>query len=98
MTQVTIDLYSFSELSKDAQQKAISEHQNFLADMSLSEGENYADKDDDEIIEDIEMSEYLFFQDGELVHCTTYTGNHPKSGTTEFHFHGRTYDITSQPA
>lgn len=98
MTQVTINLYSFSELSKEAQRKAVREHQEFMANVSLSDGDNYADMSDEELIENIELNEYIFFQDGILAHCTTYTGKHPQSGTTEFHFHGKTYDITQQPA
>lgn len=90
MKQVIINLYSFSELSKEGQRKAIDEHQEFLAGLSLAENENYADRSDEEITEDIEANEYLFFQDGSLAHCTTYTGKHQKSGITEFHFKGNT--------
>lgn len=94
MTQVTINLYSFSELSKEAQQKAMESHAEFL----ITTDENANDYTENDVIENIEANEYVFFQDGRLAHCTTYTGKHPKSGTTEFHFHGTTYDITKQPA
>lgn len=102
MKQVTINLYSFSELSKDAQQKAINEHKDFL----LSIGEEFENEDgemvteypedyeDSYVIENIEVNEYVYFEDGKLASCTTYTGKHPKSGISELNFHGRIYDIT----
>lgn len=93
MRTIRIKLYKFGELTEAAKKKAIHEHQEFLADISLSNGENYADLEDSEIIDEIEANEYCFFEDGELAHCTTYTGEHPKSGKTEFHFHGRNYSI-----
>ena len=97
MTQVKISLYSFAELSDKAKQRAINEHMNFL----LSEGyqeENEAgefvtvyrnEMEEDEVIENIELNEYLFFEDGKLAHCVTYTGGHEKAGTTELFFHGQ---------
>lgn len=102
MKNVTIQLYSFNELSQQAKEKAIMEHRMFLESMPVSveneEGElvdEYEQYDDDAaVIDNIEANEYLFFQDGSLAHCTTYTGKHEKAGITEFHFHGITYDIT----
>lgn len=103
MKQVTINLYSFSELSKEAQQKAIYEHKEFLLQLG-EESENedgemiteYPDDyEDDCVIENIEANEYIYFEDGQLASCTTYTGEHEKSGITELKFHGRIYDITN---
>lgn len=102
MKQVTINLYQFSELNKDAQQKAINEHKIFLLQLG-EESENEdgemiteypEDYEDDYVIENIEANDYIFFEDGELASCTTYTGGHPKSGITELKFAGRIYDIT----
>lgn len=93
MTQVLINLYSFSELSKEGQMKAINDRRDFMETFSEWENENESFADE-YVQESIEMNEYIFFQDGTLAHCTTYTDKHPKTGTTEFHFHGHTYDIT----
>jgi hypothetical protein len=92
MKQVTISLYSFSELSKEAKERAILEHKKFL--------ESIRTKDDPPkfsrayVIEDIEIHEYIFFADGELASCTTYV-NGPKKDITEFKFHGQIIDITN---
>jgi hypothetical protein len=57
--------------------------------------EEYEYQSSEEAIkETIEANDYIFFEDGKLTSCTTYTGKHPKSGTTELKFHGRIYDIT----
>lgn len=93
MKQVTITLYSFSELSKEAQAKAILLHAEFM-ESTRHEWEESDEFTADYVQENIEMNEYLFFEDGELSHCTTYTGNHPKSGKTEFHFHGHTFELS----
>lgn len=45
------------------------------------------------IKETIDANDYLFFDDGTLAHCTTYVGKHPKAGITEFHYHGKTYEV-----
>lgn len=88
MRTVRIKLYLFNELGADAKKKAISEHREFLHET----GDGWRSTKD--VIENMEINEYYFFEDGELAHCTTYTDNHKKSGTTEFHFHGRDYNIT----
>jgi len=105
MKQVLINLYSFNELSKKAQQKAIYSHAEFMATMPVMV-ENEAgemeeifeefgsDFEDEQVIDNIEANDYLFFEDGKLAHCTTYTGGHHKAGITELHFHGKTIDIT----
>jgi hypothetical protein len=101
MKQVTINLYSFSELDKDAKQTAISDHNNFMRDTPISiENEHgelieeYIEPEKSEIIENIEINDYLFYKSGKLSYCTTYTGKHEKSGTTEFHLGGETYTIS----
>lgn len=102
MKQVLINLYSFSELDKKAQQRAIYEHAEFMASIPMQieneDGEMIEEYDENleesDVIENIEANEYIFFEDGELAHCVTYTGGHPKTGTTELNFHGRIYDIT----
>lgn len=100
MKTATINLYSFNELNKDAQEKALIDHASFLSSIPIKvENENgelvdeYMDYEREDVIENIEINEYLFFFDGELADCITYTGEHPKSGVTEFHFHGTTQII-----
>jgi hypothetical protein len=100
MKNATINLYQFNELSNEAKEKAISQHEDFLLSIG-QECENeqgemetlYSDTiERSEVIESIEMNEYYFFIDGELAHCTTYTGGE-KTGTTEFIFKGTTQTI-----
>lgn len=91
MKTVTINLYSFSELSKEAKEKVILEHARFL--IEVAETEEEATFDDDYVVDNIQANDYLFYNDGELAHCTTYTGKHPKAGITEFHFHGNDFTI-----
>ena len=90
MKTVSINLYHFAELSKRAKQKAIEDHAIFLNEVD-PQGRNFTKK---ETIEAIEMNGYWFFEDGDMAHCTEYTGMNPLSGKEEFHFHGHTYDIT----
>lgn len=101
MKQVTINLYSFSELSKEAKKTAIQEHWTFLNSVPVEQEtetgemkEIYEDYKEKDVIENILINEYIYFANGELANCTTYTGKHPKTGTTEFKFHGIVYDIT----
>jgi hypothetical protein len=93
MKQVTINLYSFAELDKTAANIAISNHQDFLNTLEPLEGEDKEPTSREYARENIKINEYLFFQDGTLAHCTTYTGKHGKSGKTEFHFHGSTIEL-----
>lgn len=97
---VTIDLFSFNELNKEAQQVAISEHESFLNPMLLEyeneEGEmisEYIEYTEAEVIESIEVNEYLFFSNGKLAQTCTFTGAHPRAGETEFIFLGKSYII-----
>lgn len=98
MLQTTINLYSFRDLSKDVQQLVIAEHKYFLESMPVSiEDENgnlvdeFEEYTDEDTIEAIEINGYLYFKDGTLTSCTTYTGGHAKEGITEFRLHGDTY-------
>jgi translation elongation factor EF-Ts len=101
MKQVTINLYSFNELSKEAKERAINEHLEFM-DSLPEESENedgemveeYVEHSEEDAIESIDVNQYLFFEDGEMAHILTYVGGHKRAGTTEFFFHGKTYDIT----
>ena len=103
MKQATINLYSFSELNKEAKRKAIDKHLSFLLSQPVEmendngdmEDQYYEEDDftDDDVIENIEGNEYLFYSNGQLAHCTTYVGKHEKAGTTEFHLQGETFKV-----
>jgi hypothetical protein len=87
MKNVSINLYEFGELNSDARVRAINEQTIFLNSIDR-EGRTF---EDSVAIESIEANEYLFFIDGTMAHCTTYTGKHEKAGTTEFHLHGANF-------
>jgi hypothetical protein len=102
MLHTTINLYSFRDLSKDVQTNVINEHRDFLESLPVSiedEDGNLVDEfeqyTDDDVIEAIEANQYLYFKNGKLTSCTTYTGKHEKAGITEFRLHGDTYNITN---
>ena len=101
MKTVTINLYDFADLSQGAKDKAIQDHREFLESLP-EECENEAgeleqyyrmDYSNEEIIENIEANEYIYFANGDMAACTTYTGEHPKAGTTELKFKGETYTL-----
>lgn len=89
MKHVTINLYSLNELSELAQAKAITDHSIFLNELD-AQGRDF---DRDETIESIESNDYLFYIDGTIAYCTTYTGKHSKTGTTDFKLNGETYPV-----
>jgi hypothetical protein len=98
MKTIKINLYTFEELNNKAKERAIENHYNFL--LSLSNDLDIDDEDynnisytEEEVIENIIANEYIFFSDGSLTNCTTYTGKHPKAGITEMDFKGITYTI-----
>lgn len=103
MKKVTIDLFSISELDKEAKRKAIEEHKAFLI-------ESYQDGDYDEsfnmtrskyakqltkseIIENIEINGYLYFSDGSMARTVKYCGKHERAGEHVFIFKNVEYNI-----
>lgn len=65
-----------------------------LEDYRILRNKNYEYLTSEGVIkETIEANEYLFFANGKLANCTTYTGQHEKAGTTELNFHGEIYDL-----
>lgn len=103
MKTIEIKLYSFSELDKEAQEKALIAHANFLISTPVSvkneDGEledEYQDEySREDVIESITVNDYLFYNDGEMASVTHYTGNHDRAGQTEFHFHGQNFLLHS---
>ena len=80
MKTVTINLYSFDELSNKAKQVAIEEHNDFLRS---EEEESYTRE---EVEESILINEYYFYSNGQFATTVSYTGKHEKSGETYFLF------------
>lgn len=95
MVTVNINLYEFNELDLKAQEEAISNHRDFLNHLSFGEDDLYIDNNEDReiVIENILANAYLFYKDGSLASCITYTGKHGKAGNTEFMLGGETYNI-----
>lgn len=99
MVKVTINLYKLEELEQPARERAISEHGDFLdnegelfEDESGNMVREYPEHTVDEIVESINLNEYLFFADGKIASLTQYCGNHPKAGTIEFKLNGEIYE------
>ena len=100
MITVKINLYKFSELCEVSKTNAIISHGEFLSSIPMEfedeDGEmveEYEEHSKKDIIESIEMNDYIFFYNGNLAPCTTYTGKHEKSGITELKLHGEIYEI-----
>jgi allophanate hydrolase subunit 1 len=100
MKTVKINLYSFHELNEKAKEEAIFNHKCFLdslpVDYENEAGElieEYIEHEEEEVIENIEANEYIFFFDGSLTSCTTYTGKHEKAGITELKFKNQIYTL-----
>ncbi len=96
MKTAKINLYSFSELNEEAQEKAIFEHRNFLDEIGETlENEygemvtEYYEHSKEDVIKSIEINEYWYYYNGELAPCLTYTGGHEKSGITELNHFGQ---------
>ena len=87
MKTVSINLYKFEELNKEAQEKAIQEHADFLLETDREEFER------EDIIDNIIVNEYYFFEDGELAYTIKYTNNHPQAGREELHFYNKIIEI-----
>ena len=104
MITVNINLYEFNELEIQAQEKAISNRMDFLNSIFFDDVDNDDEGDDfynidntwdrKIVIDSILANNYLFYKDGSLASCTTYTGKHEKAGTTEFKLAGETYNFT----
>ena len=101
MIDVNIKLYEYKELKKDAQLLAYNDHREFL--LSTYQANNYdssfnmtynkykAQLRKCDVIESIEINEYLFFTDGTLTNTISYCGKHPRAGENIFIFKGVEY-------
>jgi hypothetical protein len=103
MYNVNLKLYSFNELSDEAKRFAIERHRDFLLNTTSEDDFEYPEdcasciedieKNDEYVIDNIVVNDYIYYTDGEMARCITYTGKHPKAGTTEFTLHGEMYII-----
>lgn len=101
MQNITITLYSLNELNKEAKNKAIAEHKEFLIDtfsddlydasynMTRSKYAKQLTKAD--IIENIEINDYFFFSNGKQAHVVQFCGQHPRAGERVFYFEDAEY-------
>jgi hypothetical protein len=102
MKTISINIYSFNELTEAAKENAINNQRENICTDYIYEDENgnmqmdYSRPNDAEVIEKIEANEYLFFLDGELASITQYAGNHPMAGTSEFKLHSQIYRFKSE--
>ena len=111
MKQLSINIYSFHELSEKGKTRAIEDHRAFMLStlqpdyidgvtdwndpekMAMYRAECSAIEDSDtEVVESIEVNEYMFYANGELCPCCTYVAG-PKQGTTEATIHGEVYTM-----
>jgi hypothetical protein len=97
MKTINVSLYSFSELSGQAKDRAINEHEQFLCSVGF-DCENEAgvmvteypeELDEETVIDSIEANEYLFYSDGTLARAITYT----KTGITEVSLFGEVHTV-----
>lgn len=103
MKKVQINLYSINELSGDALANAIASHKEFLLSQysndMFDESLNYTysmykkDLTKKNIIEDIELNDYLYFANGELAHTVKYVANHPEAGKHILNLNGESFNI-----
>jgi|SRR5690606_28645727 len=101
MKTVTINLYSFNELNENARKKAIEEHYCFMVSLppeyedengEMKTEENY-DPSNEEVIDNIELNDYLFYRDGNVACCTTFTDKHPRAGETILQIGSEEYKV-----
>lgn len=93
MKKVTINLYQFDELFEGAQGLVIERHREFMLRTTFPSDFEYEgdftatiedlENNDEPIIENIRINDYLFYQTGVLANSVTYCGNHPRAGITE---------------
>ena len=81
----------FDSIANDLEKEFL---QSLLEDYRIMRNKNYEYLTSEEAIkETIEANEYLFYSNGDLANCTTYTGTHEKAGKTELKHKGEIYEI-----
>ena len=102
---IKLQLFRYDELNDDAKVKAFDDHEHFLRMYPAQSEDNDGNMIDDDmdtwtheeikgyVEECIRINEYFYFKDGTMANCTTYTGDHHKSGITELKYNGEIYII-----
>ena len=106
MQKVSINLYELSELNQEAKRRAIKEHKQFLIDMyqdndydesfNMTQSKYAKQLLKVDIIESIEINEYLFFSDGSMAQTCLYIGSHINAGKHIFTFKNVDYDLNGK--
>ena len=93
---IEVGLYNIDELEEDVRDKVLSEHRDFLLSM-FDAGEYDWDMDyetyrdnltEEDIIENINANEYLYYVDGTMAYTIRYTGKHERAGERVFLVNG----------
>ena len=100
MTYAQVRLYKVNELDKEAKRFAINKHKEFLISIFEPFDSGYKTLTEYKkglnnayILEEIEINDYLYSADGELLSTVFYTGKHPRAGEHVLTFHGSEYKI-----
>ncbi len=100
---IPIKLYQLAELESEAKEIAVAEHREFL--VSVYSDDMYDESfemtqwkyekalTEDEVIESIDINDYLFYADGDMAHTVQFTGKHPRSGERILKHKGEEYSI-----
>jgi len=101
MQTLSIELYSLEDLNKKIRNEVISKQKDFLIDIysddmfdksfNMTRSEYARQLTKDEIIEDIDINNYLYFFDGSIASVITYTGKHERAGESVLTLHGKEY-------
>ena len=103
---VSINLYRLDGLEKEAKNKAIEEHRDFMVEtysddmfdkvFNMTQSKYAKGLTKAEVEENIEINDYMYFFDGEMASTIQYCGKHPRSGEHEFTLHGESYLLSSK--
>ncbi len=103
VVNIPIKLFRLAELDEDARERALEEHRDFLVtvysdDMYDSSFEMTQEKyenelTEDEVIDSIDINDYLYYASGEMAHTIQFTGGHARSGERILKHQGEEYSI-----
>lgn len=103
VVNIPIKLFSLAELSSEAREITLDEHREFLVsvysddmyDESLEMTQEIYENELTEIdvVESIDINDYLYYQSGEMAHTIRFTGKHPRSGERILKHQGEEYTI-----
>ena len=99
MKTITLTLFEYPELNEAAQEIALQTHKDFLIDTfdetcateDQTQSEYRRTLSNTEVVENIELNEYLYYPNGALASITQYTGKHDRSGDIELTIEDNTY-------